>query len=89
MYLFLSPPTLSALKSRLKGRGTETDESIRKRLDAARAEIEYAVKGGHDLVVVNESVEVAYGKLETVAMGWEGWEGVGDKLPEFDLKELD
>ncbi len=62
---------------------------MRKRLDAARAELEYAMKGGHDVVVVNEDLGVAGGKLEMVAMGWEGWEGCGDRMPEFDLKELD
>ena len=62
---------------------------MKKRLDAAREEIKYAMEGGHDVVVVNEDVGEAGRKLEVVAMGWEGWEKVGDKLPAFDLKELD
>ncbi len=62
---------------------------MRKRLDAARAELGFAMEGKHDVVVVNEDLGVAGGKVERVAMGWEGWEGCGDKLPEFDLKELD
>ncbi|EIW68942.1 hypothetical protein TREMEDRAFT_62655 [Tremella mesenterica DSM 1558] len=89
VFLFLSPPSLPELKRRLKGRGTETDEGMRKRLEAARAEVEYAIKEGHDLVIVNDSVERAGELLEKVALGLEGWGTCGDKLPEFDLKDLD
>ena len=82
VFLFLSPPSLPELKKRLTGRGTETQDSLQKRLDAAIAEIQYAVEGGHDIVVVNDDVERAYGVLEKVALG----EQVeGDKLPEFGL----
>lgn len=89
VYLFLSPPDLLTLKSRLSGRGTETPESIGKRLEAARKEVKFAVETGHDLVIVNDRVEVAREKLEKVALGLEGWETCGDKLPEFDLTHLD
>ncbi|OCF59467.1 guanylate kinase [Kwoniella mangroviensis CBS 10435] len=89
VYLFLAPPTIAELKKRLSGRGTETDSSIRKRLDAARKEIEYAQEGKHDIYIVNTDLKVAGDKLEKVAMGFEGWEGCGDKLPDFDVKELE
>jgi guanylate kinase len=91
VFLFLSPPTVAELKTRLRGRGTETDDSIRKRLDAARKELEYAVdpNGGHDIVIVNEDLAVAGEKLEKVAMGFEGWETCGDELPAFEMKHLD
>ncbi|KAJ7801859.1 guanylate kinase/L-type calcium channel beta subunit [Mycena olivaceomarginata] len=42
IYLFISPPSLSALRTRLQGRGTETDASVQKRLATALKEIEYA-----------------------------------------------
>jgi guanylate kinase len=91
VFLFLSPPTVAELKTRLKGRGTETDESIRKRLDAARKELEYAVdpQGGHDIVIVNDDLAIAGDKLEKVAMGYERWENCGDKLPAFEMSHLD
>ncbi|ORX35349.1 putative guanylate kinase [Kockovaella imperatae] len=89
VYLFIAPPSLTILKQRLKGRGTETEESMRKRLDAARAEIEFAMTGKHDIVIVNDNVEEARAKLEKVAMGYEGWQSCGDALPEFNIKDLD
>lgn len=60
-------------------------------MDAARKELEYAIdpKGGHDVVIVNDDLKVAGDKLEKVAMGYEGWERCGDKLPEFEIKHLD
>lgn len=89
VFLFLSPPSISTLKSRLRGRGTETTESTAKRLAAAKAEIQYAMQDGHDVVVVNDEVDKAAEKLEKIAMGWKGWEGCGDELPLFNVDELD
>lgn len=91
VFLFLSPPSVQELRSRLSGRGTETEDSIRKRLDAAKKELEYAVdpSGGHDIVIVNDDLKVAGDQLEKVAMGYEGWADCGDKLPEFEMKHLD
>lgn len=96
MYLFLSPPSTTELRSRLEGRGTETPESISKRLEAARKELQYAQEnkgkgvdeGGYEVVIVNDDVKRAGEVLEKVAMGWEGWAGAGDDLPEFDLGAL-
>ena len=75
----------------MSGRGTETEESIRKRLDAAKKELVYAVdpQGGHDIIIVNDDLAVAGQKLEKVAMGYEGWEKCGDELPPFEMKHLD
>lgn len=47
------------------------------------------MQGKHDVVLVNEDVEETVKRLEIVAMGWEGWESVGEELPEFRLEELD
>ncbi|KAM3125714.1 guanylate kinase [Candidozyma auris] len=59
-YLFLSPPSIDTLRERLTGRGTETEESIAKRIAAAAAEMEYAQTGAHDKIVVNDDLEKAY-----------------------------
>lgn len=59
-YLFLSPPSIETLRQRLEGRGTETPESLEKRIGAAAAEMEYAQTGAHDKIVVNDDLEKAY-----------------------------
>ncbi|GAV28718.1 guanylate kinase [Pichia membranifaciens] len=59
-YLFLSPPSIEELKKRLEGRGTETPESIAKRVSAASAEMEYAKTGAHDKIIINDDLEKTY-----------------------------
>lgn len=59
-YLFVSPPSIEELRVRLTGRGTETDESLEKRIAAAAAEMEYAESGAHDHIIVNDDLEKAY-----------------------------
>lgn len=53
--IFIAPPSMQVLEKRLRGRGTETDEVIRKRLSAAIGELEKA--GEYDYVVVNGPIE--------------------------------
>jgi len=79
LYVFISPPSVASLKTRLTGRGTETDESLGKRLAAAVGEIEYAKTGAFDEVVVNDDLDRAYGVLRRVIV--EG--GKGDGLPDL------
>jgi guanylate kinase len=66
-YVFISPPepALETLESRLRGRGTEKEESIQKRLLQAKNEIDYSkTEGVHDLIIVNDDLDTAYGELE-------------------------
>ncbi|KAI5479171.1 guanylate kinase [Pseudohyphozyma bogoriensis] len=79
LYVFISPPSLASLKSRLTGRGTESDASMAARLAAAVGEVEYAKTGAFDVVVVNDDLERAYGVLKNVIDGKEG-----DVLPKFE-----
>ena len=81
VYLFISPPSLAALRTRLRGRGTEDDAAVAKRLATALKEIEYAKEGAHDLVIVNDDLNRAYGKFQRVALG-EPIES--DSLPPLD-----
>jgi guanylate kinase len=41
LYIFIMPPSMEELECRLRERGTETEESLQRRLDAAREEIAY------------------------------------------------
>jgi len=64
-YVFIEPPSMSILEQRLRGRGTEKEESIQKRLAQARNELEYSkTEGVHDLIIVNDELEKAYSELE-------------------------
>jgi guanylate kinase len=52
------------LEKRLRGRGTETEDSLAKRLAQAKNELEYSKEpGAHDRVIVNEDVDRAYTEL--------------------------
>lgn len=66
-YLFIAPPSMEELERRLRGRGTETEEAVQKRLEQAKKEMEFSkVEGVHDKIIVNEDLEKAYQQLE----GW-------------------
>jgi len=62
--VFLLPPSSQELASRLRGRGDESEEQVRIRLDYARHElVQYE---GYDYLVVNDTVEQAYHRLESI-----------------------
>ncbi|KAK4183476.1 P-loop containing nucleoside triphosphate hydrolase protein [Podospora australis] len=63
-YVFIAPPSEEELEKRLRGRGTEKEESIQKRLKQAKVELDYAKTGVHDITIVNDDLETAYKKLE-------------------------
>ncbi len=54
LMVFLTPPSFAELEQRLRGRGTEDEASIARRLDRARAEMAAAPE--FDVVVVNDDV---------------------------------
>ena len=55
--VFVTPPSIDELKNRLQGRGTETTESLQKRLGKAEAEI--AQQDAFDIVIVNDDLDTA------------------------------
>lgn len=64
-FVFVAPPSEEELERRLRGRGTEKEENIQKRLAKAKIEIEFArTPGAFDLVVVNDDLHAAYKELE-------------------------
>ncbi|KAK7948727.1 uncharacterized protein PG986_009613 [Apiospora aurea] len=64
-YVFIKPPSFEALEQRLRGRGTETEEAVSKRLAQAKVELEYAdTPGVHDIIIVNDDLDKAYKELE-------------------------
>ncbi len=65
--IFIMPPTFSELRRRLEGRGTETEEVISQRLQAALAEIKRATE--YDYIVVNDNIELAVDHINAVIQG--------------------
>lgn len=64
-YVFIAPPSNEILEQRLRGRGTETEESIQKRLTQALKELEYSkTPGVHDIIIVNDDLDKAFAELE-------------------------
>ena len=59
--IFLLPPSWEVLEARLRGRGTDDEASIRRRLDIAREELSHAEE--FDLQIVNDTVEQAAAAL--------------------------
>ncbi len=57
LFIFIAPPSVEELASRLKGRGTEPEEVINKRLETAMAEL--ALKSDYDFIVINDEVKRA------------------------------
>lgn len=62
--IFLMPPSVRVLEERLRGRKTEDEETINHRLVIAREEIRKA--SDYDYVVVNDTIENAVARIETI-----------------------
>ncbi len=55
--VFVMPPSVDALESRLRGRSSESEESLKKRVAKAAAELEYSKE--FDVILHNDVLEVA------------------------------
>jgi guanylate kinase len=63
--VFVLPPSMEELERRLRDRGTESEDAIRRRMLAARSELEHGTRA-YDYLVVNDSVDRAYADLEAI-----------------------
>ena len=63
--IFVLPPSFEELEHRLRGRGTESEEKVRARLETARGEIAYAPRYRYQ-IVNGEDVEDAYQQLRGI-----------------------
>jgi guanylate kinase len=59
-------PTVAELERRLRGRSTDSESEIRRRLEAARAEVARGL-ASYDYVVVNDALDAAYARLDAIA----------------------
>jgi len=64
IFIFIAPPSWKDLEERLRGRKTETEKDLEKRLKDALNEMKYAKN--YDYLVVNDNIEDAVKKLESI-----------------------
>ena len=64
VFIFILPPSMSELRKRITGRGTETQEAIDYRLSQALSEIAYIDK--YDYAVVNGKLEEAVERVRAI-----------------------
>lgn len=64
IFIFISPPTLSALKERLEKRQTENTQSMEERLSLAKHELEMVRH--YDYNIVNDHLDTAYTVLKSI-----------------------
>ncbi len=68
--IFILPPDLETLETRIRNRGSDSPDSIARRLERAQAEI--AAKEEFDYQIVNDDFQTALNELEEI-MSYELW----------------
>lgn len=62
--ILIVPPSMNELEKRLRGRNSETDESIRVRLENATTEIDFAsTQGKYEFTVINDDLNQAIAEV--------------------------
>ncbi len=64
IFIFITPPSWEELEERLRGRDTEEEESLKKRLIDARGEMEFSKH--YDYIIINDELEKASEELEAI-----------------------
>jgi len=62
--VFLLPPSIDELRRRLTARGTDSADVIAARMERARAEISHW--DGYDYVVVNDDIDLCFGRVAQI-----------------------
>ena len=65
--IFICPPSIETLENRLRGRHTEDEATIQKRLNEVKIELERAEN--FDYKVVNDDLQTAISGLEKIISG--------------------
>ena len=64
VFVFILPPSMTELENRLRGRGTEAEEVVQKRVAQAKREIGFAEK--YDYVVINDDLSAAIADINAI-----------------------
>lgn len=62
--IFIAPPSVEELEARLRGRHTEDEATIQKRLSQVKIELERSKK--YDYTVINDDIDRAVGEIENI-----------------------
>jgi len=62
--IFILPPSIAALESRLRNRAQDSDETVAKRMDKAESEISHWAE--YDYVLVNDNLDETYENLKAI-----------------------
>lgn len=73
IYIFVLPPSMEALKERLRARMANSEEEIEERLRRAVEEMKYYYK--YDYVIINDTLENALKELEAIIISHKGEDG--------------
>ena len=63
--VLIAPPTMQELERRLRGRATDSEDTIQRRMLAARAEMDRGMNA-YDYVVINDEFDRAYEDLRSI-----------------------
>ena len=80
--IFLLPPSFDVLMGRLKGRRSEGDDRVRRRLQTARSELEAV--GDFQYVVVNDRLDDTVEEVQAIIRG----EGRGSEHARLEVEQL-
>ena len=70
-YVYVAPPSFEVLEERLRGRGTEDEDAITRRLANARGEMEWlSADGNVDATIVNDDLDAAVEALCAQVRDW-------------------
>eukprot|EP01018_Ginkgo_biloba_P005369 Gb_14812 [translate_table: standard] len=92
LFIFICPPSFEELEKRLRGRGTEKEEQVQKRLRTARAELELGKNSTlFDHILVNDDLETCYLRLkEILGLNKASFPSAATNgLPEPSLKDVE
>lgn len=66
VYVFILPPSIEELENRLRGRGKDSEETIRKRIKNAKEEISHS--SWYDYNITNDNLSIASNTLKSIIM---------------------
>jgi guanylate kinase len=84
--IFILPPDWETLERRLRSRGQDSEEAMRRRLDRARREIENYTK--YDYILVNSLLEQSAEQLKDIVLS-ERWRRSRAELSEEDMRRVE